>query len=1010
MLENRFYRKLLFTVCMLVAIGLWSSFSQNLGIKPRIENGVLDLSNWAFERDGIVELRGQWGFVEGIANLQEPIQQFASVPGEMPITENQGAGTYYLKVIFPSAMKRTLAVDVEGVRMSNALIVNNQLIHVEGRPANNRERYIARNIPYTAQFTADGRELNIRVQVANFDYYKTGIHLPIYLGTAEQINKRQVIQFIFEASMLLMAHLVAFIFLVVYFSFNKEKSGLILGVYFLVLMVLIATTNQKMFLQIFPEAPFLMLVKIRDFAMYFSIPLLIFYAKSLFPQVKRGWLLLQVIAMIYLVYSFIILLVPYQLVGGIGDFILLPLFNVVYLILVLSMLNKYRKGNASVINRGELEYFILFLIAEAGIIYSSGMYYANVINNLWLSVIAACFAGTYMVLMFIEKFKETYLSMEHYAAKLEREIHLKDEFLFRTSHELKTPLHGMMNLAQLSLDRISEGELSAIEKNNRLIKATARRMSLIVNDLVDFSLIQENKFRMTMREIDLLYCIHSVVEVLDYQAREKDVTIHIKVLAEARYAVADEARFIQVIYNLVQNSLHHTKGGVITISSQLVQNQIRLLVEDTGMGIPQSEQERIFEAYEQGSYRLTSGGLGLGLAISRQLVLQMNGTLALDWSEVGKGARFSIYIEKASASLKAPTYERVEHHAEVILEHQLVGEKVTILIVDDEPLNRKVLRELLMYQDGTILEADNGEQVLQLLDARCVPDLILLDVMLEDMTGYEICRQIRENYSLIEMPVLFITVNHSIRDINQAFLVGGNDFLTKPFEAEEVRARVNTLLQMKRLAEQATETEMAFLQSQIKPHFLFNTLSAIMAFTYEDSEKTRTLLASLSTYLRTVFQTSKQTEWILLRTELELTQAFVVIQRQRYGDRLNLTFDIEQNLLNYITPPLLLQPLVENAIEHGVLKRAEGGHVHIVIEKWKNGIRITVQDNGIGMTAEKIMSILSETSSASGVGLANVQKRVLRLTKQPLTINSTENEGTTISYWIPFNLVLEVKL
>lgn len=1003
-MRNKFYIKLLFTTCILITVGLFSLYSQHLSVKPRVEKGVLDLSDWTFEKDGLVELRGSWAFTEGITNAPvSSFEHFAAVPGETPLTQNQGAGTYHVKIILPSAAKRTLAVDVEGVRMSHTLLVNDQLIHLEGQPAEQREGYQARNIPYSAQFTADGRELDLRIQVANFDYYKTGIHLPIYLGTAEQIKKRQMIELIFDASVCIMSIVTAFIFLLVYFSFNREKSRLILGSYFLVWAVLMATANQKLFLQVFPDAPFILLVKIRDFAMYFALPLLIYYATKLFSQMKKGWTLLHVIGTVYFVYSLAILFLPYTLLNGAGDAVLLPLFYATYLLLVLSMLSKYRRGYRTVVNKEELEYFILFLLAKMGIIYSSMMYYANLIDHLWFSMISHMFASSYMVMMFLAHFKQTYLAMEHYAARLERESRLKDEFLFRTSHELKTPLHGIINLAQLSLDRIRHNELAVIEKNNRLIKATARRMSIIVNDLVDFSLIQENKFRMDIRETDLLYCVHSVVEVLDYQAREKNVVFQIQIAEGARYAYVDEARFIQVIYNLVQNSLYHTTNGTVTIASRLTKKQIRLSVEDTGTGIPVAEQEQIFEAYEQGSNRVHNGGLGLGLAISNQLVFQMNGTLLLDWSELGKGSKFSIYVDKAAVQQVA-SYKMAERTEEVALEPLSTGQKATILIVDDEPLNRKVLRELLVYQEATILEAATGEQAFELLAAKQLPDLILLDVMLEDMTGYEICRKIRETYSLIEMPVLFITVNHSIRDISQAFLVGGNDFLTKPFEAEEVRARVNTLLNMKQLAKQATENELAFLQSQIKPHFLFNTLSAIMTFTYEDPEKTRTLLESLSVYLRTVFQTSKQTEWIALQTELELTEAFVAIQQQRYEERLDVIFEVDRALLDYMTPPLLLQPLVENAISHGVLNRAEGGYVLIIIEEHNEGIQVTVQDNGVGMSAKKIATIFSEQEIDSGVGLANVQKRILRLTKQPLTIDSTENEGTTISYWIPFML------
>lgn len=1010
MIKNRFYLEIMALMVILLLFTYYAIYLQTNNTSPKIQQGVLDLTDWDFDKDGIVKLNGQWRFIPGITDQTQQTTQFATVPGKMPLKEKQGAGTYYIKVLLPPNKKHFLGVNVEGVRFSHTFKVNGEVIHQEGQPAETREQYELKNIPYVAFFNVEGREMEIRVQVANFHYYLTGIHLPMYIGNADDINYRQKSLFSLELFVGAMCSVLMILFLTIYSSLIRERSLLIFAIYFVFTSIFILTTSQKPLLQLFPEFPFILYVKIRDFTMYATFFLLTEYVLTLFQQKSKYQFVLRWVGIIYLAYAVVALVGPYEIIGGRGDSILLPMFTVVYSMLVFYTFRRYQRGDASIVSRRELEFFILFLLSIVSIAIASLLYYMNILDSLALAGASYALSIFFILSMFYGKFRDTYLSMVNYAQKLKREDELKDEFLFRTAHELKTPLHGIINLAQLSLDTMHTHDYSTIEKNNRLIKTTALRMSRLVNDLVDFSLIKENKFRIDMKATDVRYCITAVIEVLDYVAREKNIQMTIEVDQHARYVFADEARLIQIIYNLVYNALQHTTEGSIQITTSRAQNEIFIHVKDTGVGIAKENFQRIFEPYERGENRSYDDGLGLGLAISKQLMQQMDGDVFLHWSEVGKGAHFVLTLHPASAHELQHTQET--HYIplnEPMNTEQTLTTKGTILIVDDEPLNREVLKEILKYQDHEIIEAENGEQVFTWIESGKEPDLILLDVMLGDTTGYEVCRKIRENYSLIDIPVLFITVNHSIRDISQAFTVGGNDFLTKPFEAEEVRARVNTLLKMKQLSRQAAENEMAFLQSQIKPHFLFNTLSAIMTFSYEDADKSYSLLESLSTYLRIVFQTSRQTEWIPMTTEYQITKAFVAIQQERYGDRLQVVFDVDDDVLHCFTPPLLLQPLVENAIAHGVLKRMSGGSVHVKIEKNQGGIQVTVQDDGVGMTQDKIAMIFAEQAIGSGVGLANVQKRILRMTKQPLMIDSVENQGTTMSYWIPKMFSQDVK-
>lgn len=205
----------------------------------------------------------------------------------------------------------------------------------------------------------------------------------------------------------------------------------------------------------------------------------------------------------------------------------------------------------------------------------------------------------------------------------------------------------------------------------------------------------------------------------------------------------------------------------------------------------------------------------------------------------------------------------------------------------------------------------------------------------------------------------------------------------------------------KKLEKEVAINEMAYLQSQIKPHFLYNALSAITAFCYTDSEKAGDLLISLSKYLRIVFNTDKRGELVTLQREMDLVQAYVDIEQARYGERLRTVFEVEESCLSYTIMPLMIQPLVENAIRHGVMKKAQGGTVRLSIRSSEEMIQIRVADDGAGMSEQQIKEVLSRKETVYGVGLANINQRLGHFADRKLTIESVEGQGTTVTISVP---------
>lgn len=199
--------------------------------------------------------------------------------------------------------------------------------------------------------------------------------------------------------------------------------------------------------------------------------------------------------------------------------------------------------------------------------------------------------------------------------------------------------------------------------------------------------------------------------------------------------------------------------------------------------------------------------------------------------------------------------------------------------------------------------------------------------------------------------------------------------------------------------EQKTAIELQFLQAQIKPHFLYNVLNTVISISRYDMEQARILLADFSKYLRRSFDFEDLSQFVPLRHEIELTQAYTAIEKARFEERLKVIFDIPDNL-EIRVPILILQPLIENAVIHGILPKSEGGTIHVNITEEEYRYVFTVKDNGVGMNP-LILSPKMDTGLKKSVGLHNIDKRLKNIFGLGLEISSTPDVGTQISWFVP---------
>lgn len=600
-------------------------------------------------------------------------------------------------------------------------------------------------------------------------------------------------------------------------------------------------------------------------------------------------------------------------------------------------------------------------------------------------------------------------SLQEMTSKLISMDKMKDEFLINTSHELQTPLNGIINISEA----LTEGKYGSInekqEEELKLVLSISRRLSLLIRDILDFEKIERNDMKLNLKAINVKAASKLTVEVLRHLIQGKDVQILMKVPNNLPNVLADENRLLQILYNLIGNAIKFTKNGTITLTAKEENKYIKVTIEDTGIGISKEKQQNLFNAFSQASEAQTASeysGSGLGLYISKQLLSRMNGHIFLEWSQLNKGTCISFLIPKTTESIpnmkQEPEILSKDTYKSENTENSIVSSKFKILAVDDELTNLRVLKAIFDAPEYEVLTTSNGMEAINLVNIHNDIDLVLMDVMMPGISGYEASRKIRERYSIYDLPLLLLTVRDTPEDIVMGFDSGANDFITKPFVAKELKARVLNLLQMKKSVENALKNEMAFLQSQIKPHFLYNAMSTIMSFCYTDGERAGELLGYLSEYLQKSFNIDNTDTTVSIQSELDLTKAYVEIEKARFGDRLKVEFNIDEASINQRILPLTIQPLVENSIRHGVMKRISGGTVKITVKKENNEIKVSVEDDGIGI--ENIEAIVNklETSKAKdkkgGVGISNIRMRLMKYYGAELHLSSKINEGTKIHF------------
>lgn len=988
--------------------------------RPLPEEGTLDLRDWSLDKDGAVRLNGTWSFRWGellettdTPNKVQP-ELFAEVPGVWTRYGKPGRGyaTYRLKVL-TQGDSSTLGLHIPAIAPAYKIIVDGQIIAEAGTIGTDRSTTQSAYRPQTVIFEPQGAQFELILQVANVIYPEGGIWYSLTLGTERSMLAKKMSNTIVDMAVFGGCALLGLYQIAVYLLRRAERSTLYFGLCCILGAVRLWAVGGIYMVDIIPGVDIKTIILTEYLTLYGGVTLAALFVKELFPE-EFSSKIIRAIVGIGIVFIATVLLLPVETYTGFIDYYkLVALLCLAYFIYGFSLALWRGRSGALLQLFGWLSFVAA---AFHDILYSNG-------QIIWIDLQLVLYG--FLLLVFIEalelarRFTNAYRVIGTLSEELIDMNRLKDEFLANTSHELKTPLHGIMNLS-LALKEEKSGPLNDYQREQlEVVVAVARRMSNLVNDILDLSRLKYSGIRLQLQPVDIRAVVSSQQEIFRNYVGEKPVKLRLEWPDSLPDAYADEGRLLQIMYNLIGNAIKFTPEGEVKVTAWPAGNMLSIQVADTGIGIEPDKLDAIFQSFEQVGTSVAGeyGGTGLGLGIARRLVELHGGKLTVD-SEIGKGSIFTFTIPISDGRMIDPplshsadkpvSAERYEvrgawlETAVTMAPESVVRSEQVILAVDDDPVNLRVIKAVFADEPYEIMTASNGLDALELLASRDGGKigLVILDVMMPGLSGYETCRQIRKQHALSELPVLLTTVRNEQDDVMHGFEAGANDFLIKPFQAYELRARARTLIEMKRSAEQAVRSEMAFLQAQIKPHFLYNALNTIISLSLDEPQTAHDLLLYLGRYLRGSFDFKNKDRLVPLRKELELTEAYLNIERARFGDRLQVRYEIDE-ISECMLPPLTLQPLVENAVRHGVTKREDGGTLTLSIHLDVADVVICVEDDGVGLTEPLEVILARESDGNGGVGLKNIHQRMLQQFGRGLEVESQIGKGTKVILRIP---------
>ncbi|HWR22497.1 MAG TPA: sensor histidine kinase, partial [Feifaniaceae bacterium] len=586
----------------------------------RAEDGVLDMRG--YEADGVLALNGEWEFYYGqllsdqdFINGQPPGRTLKQVPGnwiyykDLPIDGDAfGCATYRLRILLPEE-NGGYGIKLPYSGMNARVLANGSQVLEIGYPSDSPETSVyafEHGGAYIAAINGANGELELIIQVSSRIHVGAGITKPVYFGSEQAIRAMHQSGVIFDAALIF-----SLVFMALYFggmSLQRRelrRAMLLFSLYCFVLAAYSSVQSEHLLLFFFPEIPpWTVLIKLKYLLVVAQFYLLIELTWNIFdlasPPGGKAWA--RVVALLF---ALLVIFTKFYVAKNIELlYIGCTAFVLMYLLHII-----YRQARRDV----EGKYYLYTAILCGGMFSVSHMLILIYQKNVFQLVFQTAFVLA-IALYMSEKYNRMYQTITDLSERLLAADRLKDEFLASTSHELKTPLNGIINIAQSLMDGAGGALNAAQTENMRIITATGRRLSSLVYDLLDYARLRNQDIVIRPAVLDVHAVAAYITDIHTCFAEGKGLRILNLIPPHTHYVLADEQRFGQVLSNLLDNAVKFTpEGGEITLRCREEEGFAAVSVSDTGPGIPPGQLENIFLPYRQAADAAQPVGRGVGL-------------------------------------------------------------------------------------------------------------------------------------------------------------------------------------------------------------------------------------------------------------------------------------------------------------------------------------------------------------------------------------------------------------
>lgn len=990
------------------------------------ENGVLSLADWDTSRKGLLTAGGTWEFYPGeliTPNREEDIfkqynhlKRFVKVPDDWRDYEEYASNPFHLgtfRLVAELPEDGSFGITSNSIQYSAAVYLNGTKVYDSGLTLKELEYLVPSRQSITGITNSVARQMEIVIQVADYPGAMGGILHTVKFGTAQELLRDRDLSRAVDFFVISSCIVLGLCLIILYCWRKGSKNSFYFGMFLLMQGIYISTIGEKIITDIISIPKVSMtFYSFQIQIMYLSFFFLLLLINYFFHKYAKRESIIFLSILILVIGSFLNW-VPEDSVFNMNLSIYQHKIIIAVIISISFGYILYVMGKA--FRRGVETAEYMFIIITAFICYLTTM----VLEFLFELEVGKI--PTFMMLILVltqilfmnYRSKLAFRKVEQLSTQLLAYDKMKDKFLVKTSKELQKPVNKIVSNTEMLLD--GEKGILNLHQQQKVVEINreGKHIFTILEELLEAS--GENQEIVINTEVIDYKVLISIVEDYEYLVHEKNLKLVHTIPKDLPKLRADKTKLRQIFYHLLQNAVKFTEEGEITVTAVIHGNAAFLSVKDTGTGIEKDQKDIIFIPFYQGKKdgNENLSGLGLGLSIAKNLVEMQGGKI---WviSEPGKGACFTFSLplgEEAEHIVKdsKSSMEFVDRKEQALppdlkstceqnIRGSIIGLKEEIILAavrDQESLRElKRLNEVLKY---TLVLFDSHSKVMDYaLNEKA--DLLILDQSITDVTALDACKLIRHRHTMTELPIILLTEDSPSKEMQKAVTYGVNDFLKRPYSWEELEARIQTLLLVKKSAREAINQEMQNLHAQIMPHFLYNTLNTIIGLSFRDADKTCEALQHLSTYFRAKLDFNSYDSMISLERELELVKAYLSIEKMRYNERLEIVYAVD-DAVNIMLPALTLQPLVENAVHHGIRNSSGKVTVEINIRREPGGLNIIeISDNGPGISKDKLEELMAEKNNR--IGLSNVLRKIKLMKDADIAIKSTGESGTCITIYL----------